>query len=175
MTAAEIAIRRAEPDDHEALWRIYQETRAYAGTLQLPYPSREMWRKRLLELPESDYLLVACADGQIVGSSGLHASGKSPRRAHAMMLGLGVAEAWHGKGVGSRLVAAMTGLADDWLNVIRLELTVFTDNERAIALYRKFGFEIEGTHRAYALRAGEYVDSHSMARLRPKRAPATGS
>lgn len=48
---------------------------------------------------------------------------------------------------------------------------MFTDNERAINLYRKYGFEVEGTHRAYALRAGHYVDAHFMARLRLKPAP----
>ena len=37
---------------------------------------------------------------------------------------------------------------------------------RAIALYKKFGFEIEGTLRRYAMRNGEYVDSYSMARLK---------
>ena len=47
---------------------------------------------------------------------------------------------------------------------------VYADNERAIALYRKFGFEAEGTHRAYALRDGRYVDALAMARLRPKAA-----
>ena len=35
-------------------------------------------------------------------------------------------------------------------------------------LYRKFGFEIEGTHKAYALRDGRYVDTYAMARLRNK-------
>jgi putative acetyltransferase len=43
---------------------------------------------------------------------------------------------------------------------------VYTDNAAAIALYKKFGFEIEGTHRRYAFRNGEYVDAYSMAHLR---------
>ena len=45
--------------------------------------------------------------------------------------------------------------------------TRLADNDAAIALYRKFGFEIEGTHRAYALRDGAYVDVHAMSRLHP--------
>jgi L-phenylalanine/L-methionine N-acetyltransferase len=45
-------------------------------------------------------------------------------------------------------------------------LTVYTDNERAIRLYQRFGFETEGTHRGYALKAGVYADALVMARLR---------
>ncbi|HEX9390637.1 MAG TPA: GNAT family N-acetyltransferase [Usitatibacteraceae bacterium] len=43
---------------------------------------------------------------------------------------------------------------------------MYVDNVAAIALYKKFGFEIEGTLRMYAFRNGEYVDAHSMARLK---------
>jgi putative acetyltransferase len=85
-----------------------------------------------------------------------------------MSIGIAVRSDWHGKGVGRALMQALVDLADNWLPVTRLELDVYTDNERAIRLYREFGFEIEGTHRAYALRDGKYVDSHAMARIRPK-------
>lgn len=164
-----IVVRRAEPGDYEGIWRVFNDDAAYPGTLQLPLPSREMWRKRAAEAPDSDYMFVACVGDEIVGHGGLHPAAKSPRRSHAMMLGMVVAGPWQGKGVGTALLGKMLDFADNWLNVFRIELTVYTDNERAIALYRKMGFELEGTYKAYALRAGRYVDSHAMARLKPKR------
>ena len=77
-----------------------------------------------------------------------------------------VRDDWHGKGVGTAMMRAVIDLADKWLNLARIELTVFTDNESAIALYRKFGFEIEGTHRKYAFRDGDFVDAYAMARIK---------
>lgn len=57
-------------------------------------------------------------------------------------------------------------LADSWLGLTRLDLRVYVDNAPAITLYKKFGFEIEGTHKRFAYRTGEYMDAHVMARLR---------
>jgi L-phenylalanine/L-methionine N-acetyltransferase len=167
----DIVIRRAEPTDYEAMASILGDPLAYPGTLQLPYPSREMWRKRLAEMADGDFLLLATIGDEIVGQAGLHSTGRSQRRSHALMLGLTVASAWQGKGIGKALLGAVVDLADGWLNVFRLELTVYTDNDRAMALYREFGFEIEGTHRAYALRDGRYADVHSMARIKQKPVP----
>jgi putative acetyltransferase len=59
-------------------------------------------------------------------------------------------------------------LADRWLPVLRIELTVYVDNAAALALYAKFGFAREGLLRRYALRDGGYVDAYAMARLRPE-------
>jgi len=163
----ELTIRRAVPSDYEAIAHHLGDPLVYPGTLQPPYPSLETWRKRLAEPAEGDFLLVALADGRFAGFAGLHAMGQG-RRAHAMHLGLTVGGEFQRKGVGRALMKALLDLADMWLNVFRLELTVFADNERAIALYRRCGFEVEGTHRAYALRDGRYVDALSMARLKPK-------
>jgi putative acetyltransferase len=164
-----ITVRRACADDGDAVWRVFQDYEAYAGTLQAAFPSRDVWRKRVAEVPESDYMLVAEAGGEVVGHAGLHKAGTSPRRAHAMMLGIVVRKDWHGKGVGRALMQALLELADNWLPVTRIELTVFADNERAIGLYKRFGFEIEGTHKAYALRDGKYVDTIAMARIKQKK------
>ena len=63
---------------------------------------------------------------------------------------------------------ALCDYADDWGQLLRIELTVFSDNARAIALYRRFGFEHEGLFRGYALRDGVYADCAAMARLHPR-------
>lgn len=64
------------------------------------------------------------------------------------------------------MLQAAIDLADNWLNLTRLELEVFTDNEPAIRLYKRFGFAIEGTLVRFAFRDGEFVDAYTMARLR---------
>ena len=165
-----ITIRRSEPEDFALVCEVFADESAHSGTLQTPFPSLDDWRKRLGQASEADYMLLAFVDGKIAGHAGLHPSGKSPRRAHARMLGMAVLGAYQGKGVGTALMQALLDLADKWLPVTRIELTVFTDNERAIKLYEKFGFVTEGTHRAYALRDGKYVDTFAMARIKQKSA-----
>ena len=169
----DLEIRHAEPEDHESLWQTFSEEEVYAGTLQTPFPSRAAWRKRLSEPVPGDFVLVACMDGQIVGNASIHHYPNRPRRAHAMHIGIVVKTEFAGRGIGKALMQALVDLADKWLNVTRLELTVYADNERAIGLYKKFGFEVEGTHRGYALRNGQYVDAIYMARLRPKTLPSS--
>jgi|SRR5215475_4036850 len=161
----EIAIRKAEPGDAEAVWKCYTAPEVVRNTLQLPYRSLESVRELLTTSGEGDHILVAVIDGEVVGTIGLHTSPR-PRIRHRGEIGMMVRDDWQGKGVGSAMMRAVVDLADKWLNLTRIELTVYTDNEPAIALYRKFGFEIEGTHRKFAFRDGEFVDAYAMARVR---------
>ena len=161
-----IVIRRAELADAAQLQQVYANTNTYSGTLQLPHPSMEMWQERLKQQDQNSTALVALYDAVVVGHAGLHQE-KNVRRRHVASLGISVADSFAGRGVGGALMAELVRLADNWLNIARLELTVFCDNAAALHLYGKFGFEIEGTHRAYALRNGVFVDSYSMARFHP--------
>ena len=161
-----ILIRRIEPTDYEAVQQILAGPRAVWGTLQLPYPSLEGWRKRLAEPPEGLFDLVACVETGVVGRLSLQTFPTRARRRHVGQLGMTVRDDWQGKGVGTALMQAAMDLADKWLNLRRLELEVFTDNEPAVRLYKKFGFEVEGTLVQYAFRDGQYVDVYAMARIR---------
>ena len=161
-----VSVRHAEPEDYEAMHRIMSGPKAAAGTLQLPLQSAEAWRQRLAEPPEGLFLLVACVEGEVVGNLGLETHPNRPRIRHAGSLGMAVRDDWQGKGVGTALMGAALDLADNWLNLTRIELHVYVDNFAAVALYKRFGFEIEGTHRRLAFRNGGYVDAYSMARIR---------
>ena len=145
--------------------KCYTAPLAARNTLQIPYRSLESVREQLTKSGEGDHLLVAEIVGEVVGVIGLHTSSR-PRVNHKAEVGMMVRDDWKGKGVGAALMQAVIELADKWLNLTRIELTVFTDNESAIALYRKFGFEIEGTLRKYAFRDGEFVDAFAMGRIK---------
>ncbi len=159
-------IRRAEASDAESMQKIFSGPKAIRGTLQLPYPSLDRWRKRLAEPPDGSFNLLACVNDEVVGQLGLFTLPQNPRRRHVGQLGMAVHDDWQGKGVGSALMQAAMDLADNWLNLSRLELEVYTDNEPAIALYKKFDFVIEGTLKNFAYRDGQFVDVYTMARLR---------
>ncbi len=161
----DILIRDLEPEDIPALTEAWNQPRAIWGTLQAPFTSIDARRRRSATLPEGHSRLVAEIDGKVIGSAGLHPF-DNRRRAHAASIGLAVHDDYAGRGAGRALMDGLIELADRWLNYKRLELTVWTDNDRAIRLYEGFGFEHEGVHKAYAWRDGAYVDALAMARLR---------
>nr|AMP54114.1 acetyltransf_4 [uncultured bacterium] len=160
-----IVIRHAEPSDASAIKDIYSQSNAYAGTLQLPYPSEKLWESRMDSIPDNVYSFVATIDGRVVGNLGFEVY-KNPRRRHAGSLGIGVHDEFLRRGVGAALLTALLDLADNWLNIQRIEITVYTDNKAAIALYEKFGFKTEGVSSMYAFRNGEYADVNHMARIK---------
>jgi putative acetyltransferase len=162
-----LKIRRAEPDDYPAIYEMFESPKLYADTMQLPYPSREYWRKRIGEASEGVFSMVAVVDDRIVGMLTVETFPNRPRRRHVGRLGISVHAEWQGKGVGTALMAAAVDLADNWLNLTRLELEVYASNAAAIHLYERFGFTHEGKMRQHAFRDGEYVDSNMMGRLRP--------
>lgn len=135
-----------------------------AETLGLPFSSHEDWREELARLRNDNFSIVASVQDEVVGHLSISVY-MNPRTSHSGHFGIAVRDDWQGRGVGTRLMEACLDLADNWMGLTRLDLRVYADNAPAIALYEKFGFEVEGTHRRFAFRDGEYVDAHVMARL----------
>jgi putative acetyltransferase len=162
---SKITVRGMKADDWPDLYDIWTDRQVCWGTLQVPIQSPDAVREKVANPPEGLIRLVAEVDGRVVGACGLHRT-SNPRKQHSAGCGVSVHPDYWNRGVGSALITAMLDLADNWLNLKRVELEVFYDNAAAIHLYEKFGFVIEGTKRMYAFREGEYVDTHVMARLR---------
>ena len=161
-----IRLVAAAPEHAQGLAQLYGAPAVARQVLQMPWPTVDMWTKRLALGAESErrVALVAIDGEQVVGHCGLWQN-ERVRLAHSGSLAMGVAPDWQGKGIGSRLMAAVLDVADNWMGLRRVELTVYVDNGPALALYRKVGFEVEGELRDYALRDGRLVNVYSMARL----------
>ena len=168
-----VHIRAAEPTDAAAVSALIGSHGVFEGTLQTPYAAVASRVERFSKIDPYGLSLVAVTQGSadtelIVGQAGLFMVHTSLRRLHVRGLGVAVAKDWQGRGVGSQLLKSVTDWADNWAHVLRIELTVFADNTRAIGLYQRHGFVKEGHMTGHALRDGAYVDAWAMARLHPK-------
>jgi putative acetyltransferase len=165
--AAALIIRAREPEDAAGMSALMGAPGTFEGTLQMPDMPVASRVEHLSKVEAGGCNLVAVAQGRIVGCAGLHSNGGSMRRAHTRMLGIGIAAEWQGRGLGRQLIARLLDWADNWAGVLRVELVVHADNDRAQALYSNMGFVEEGRMRHYALKNGKFVDAVAMARLHP--------
>jgi putative acetyltransferase len=163
---SQIRIRGYEPADAPALAQVHQERSTVEGTLQLPYQSTDELTKRWSPGRDDLRVVVAEVDGHVVGVGSLHRNTR-PRLSHSAAIGMCVAERARRRGVGKAILDAVLEIGEEWLGLVRIELTVFVDNAAALRLYRSRDFEIEGVLRAYGFRAGKLVDAFQMARVRP--------
>lgn len=84
---------------------------------------------------------------------------------HVGLLGMGVISSHRGMGVGSDLMRNV--LEHSWeIGLKRIELEVFSSNTTALTLYKKHGFEHEGTKRNGRYLNGKYEDVHFMAQCK---------
>lgn len=160
----DLLIRAARPADAEAISTLCDMPGFRFGTLRLPHRGPDETRRHLEAVGPEDVALVAERGGAVLGTAGwMRFKG---RRHHVARIGMGVHDAHVGRGIGSALLGALLEAADRWYGLRRLELDVYTDNARAIGLYRRHGFEDEGISRADAFRDGRFVDTLRMARIR---------
>ena len=146
---------------HAALDRVAREHR-YLAFLEAP-PLAAVRDFVLGTIRSANPQFVAVVDDRVVGWCYVLPKDR-PTRRHSGVLGIGLIEPLRGQNIGSALMTATIEAA--WRNgLTRIELTVRTDNTRALRLYEKLGFTVEGCLRRDMLIDGEYVDTLLMARL----------
>lgn len=157
-------IRRLEDFDCKDLHEIYSFTSVSENTSQLPFLSSA--HVAGLFSDSEHYTLVAEIEGKVVGHVTLFLTGKVRER-HCASIAIAVHPNSQGTGVGKSLMIEALSQADNWLNLVRVELEVHSDNLSAASLYEKVGFEKEGIKRLSTFKNGRYIDMLIMSRLHP--------
>jgi len=167
-----IPIRPIQPDDAEAITALFDAIDRETKYLLFEPGERTRppaeWRRRIEEIRSGDSpdeIFVAADEeaGELAGV--LVALGDARLRLrHSASLVVAVRAGYAGQGIGKRLFAAL----EEWARgrgLHRLHLQVQANNHRAVALYHKLGFTVEGFHRHAVRLDGEWVDDYTMAKL----------
>ncbi len=111
---------------------------------------------------EVNIMILAEVEGKIVGMCAINGNTKRRLR-HSASLGITILKDYWGMGIGRKLME--TGIS--WAKnngISRMELKADTNNHRALALYLKLGFQVEGTLRNDKLLSdGTYRSTYTMA------------
>ena len=167
MGQTRITIRPLRLSDTGDVYEIMHMPNVLWGASLLPSTTIDSWRKTIEDWVTGDrmHAFVADIDGKVVGAINLKVG--AARRSHIGTLSIAVHDMYQGQSIGKMLLITAIDLADNWLNLVRLELDVSVDNERAINLLKRFDFEVEGRKRCAVFHGGNYIDSYHMGRLHP--------
>lgn len=161
-------IREAVKEDGARVVRVMQDAEASGFMLFSPgerkiSPEQMSQLIEMLQSKAKSVILVAEQDDEVVGYFIIQ--GDQPSRiSHRAYIVIGILSDFRGRGIGKALFQH----GEEWAKkqgIHRLELTVIKHNEAAYNLYKKMGFEVEGTKRDSLFIDGAYVDEYYMAKL----------
>ncbi|MCM3741303.1 GNAT family N-acetyltransferase [Oceanobacillus luteolus] len=162
-------IRGIERSDAAELAHLVNEVEATSEYMLWETGERQVTVEKQLKMIEemskssNSTIIVAEVEGSLVGYL-FAIGGNAKRNRHSVYIVTGILEKYRGKGIGTKLFTAL----DEWAKfngIHRMELTVVTTNEAGTRLYKKSGFEIEGTKRSSLLIDGTYMDEYYMSKL----------
>lgn len=164
---AQIVYRRAREGDAEKIVDFYNyvggET-SYLSFEKDEYPMNVKEQEeniRSLEGKKASIMLLAMDGEEIAGIATINSSAKIKAR-HDGELGIVVAKRYQGKGIGTELIRQLIQWAKGNGVTTRLSLDTRADNVKAVELYMKFGFVVEGCRRNSTLLDGKYYDLYVM-------------
>jgi RimJ/RimL family protein N-acetyltransferase len=162
-------IREIKLDDAENFVNLIKKVESESNFMLFESGERsisaeeQVKRIEVMRKSENSTILIAEEDNQLIGYL-IVIGGNSKRNKHSVYLVIGVLAQYRRLGVGTQLFEQLEKWATEH-NVHRLELTVVTRNESGIRLYKKMGYEIEGTKRHSLYIEGNYVDEYYMSKF----------
>ncbi len=149
------------PSFYEALAAVARE-RVYIEMIEAP-PLEKVTKFQTEHIGKNGPVYYAVDNGKVVGWCDVFPE-ENPRQKHRGGLGMGLLPEYRGKGLGSKLLAAVLDHAKKF-GLEKVELHVYTTNQPAVALYKKFGFEQEGLIKKYRKLDGQYFDCLAMGKF----------
>ncbi|HVB21250.1 MAG TPA: GNAT family N-acetyltransferase [Ktedonobacteraceae bacterium] len=165
MSQTRITIRPLRLTDAHHVYEIMHMPNVLWGLSVLPSTTADAWSTIVEQWVADEHMHVFVAEIQEKAIGIICVRVRTGRESHVGDVTLAVHDKHQRQGIGKMLLITALDLADNWLNLVRLELAVYTDNEQAIRLCQQFDFAIEGRKHYDAFRGGAYIDSYMLARL----------
>ena len=158
-----IIVRKATKRDASTMLRnlaLVAAEEIYIGIEQV----KLRHRKELLERIKDRRCLttVALVGGKIVATSSLWNT-HLKKMDHVRELGISVIDGYREMGVGRAMIDYDLKWARKQKGIKKIQLGVFSSNKRAVHLYEKFGFKVEGLLKRQHILKGKYADELRMA------------
>lgn len=161
-------IKSPGPEDATAMLHLMstasEETNflsRYADEIDITIPQEQQFLQNCLR-SKKDLMLCAMVHGHLVANAGITSIAPHQRYAHRASFGISIIRNYWGLGIGSHLMSSLINGAQE-IGYEQLELEVVSENERGLALYTKFGFELYGTRKhGFKYRDGTYATEYLM-------------
>jgi RimJ/RimL family protein N-acetyltransferase len=152
-----VTVREANEDDAAAIEDVVNRVASEKYYI-VPERSREDWDEVIKQIKDRrGLIIVAQVDGKTVGMAHL-VRGRLEKSKHVGFLGISVLRGSRRIGIGKAMMNYMIEWAERQEELEKVSLTVFSTNKAAINLYRRFGFNIEGTSKKQYKIEGRHID-----------------
>lgn len=163
-----VRLRAREPEDEPLLYRWFNDPEVTMH-LSLRYPLSHAQEKDFIQgsarigYNAATFGVETIAESQLIGGVGFESV--SPENRSAVLgIAIGDKQFWN-SGYGTDAMRVICRFGFDMMNLHRIELEVYADNARAVHVYEKVGFQLEGIRRRAIFKFGHYQDLHVMGLL----------
>lgn len=168
----ECILRSPEAGDAKSvlkyLFQVSGETHfmvRYPEECMMTIEQEETFLEGIIAADSPEVYIAAWVDGEFAGAVSVNRQGDRIKMRHRAGLGIAVLQKYWGLGLGTILMLSALEAAKE-AGYYQVELGVFADNAKAIALYEKMGFEKWGvTRNAFRLKDGTMIDEIMMGKI----------